>query len=50
MTLAATAASRRAGHEVTFLAADAADWPRLMYTKLGYAPAGELVVLRRFPT
>ena len=50
VTLTALAASRAAGHELTFLSADAEDWPRLMYEKLGFAKVGELAVLRRRPT
>jgi GNAT superfamily N-acetyltransferase len=48
--LAALTASRDAGDEVTFLAADAADWPRLFYARLGFDPVGEVTVLRRAPT
>lgn len=44
---AAVDASREAGHEVTFLCADAEDWPRLMYEKLGFQPGGTMHVLRR---
>lgn len=50
VTLAATRASLQAGHEVTFVAVDADDWPRLMYARLGYERVGGLVVLRRYPT
>jgi GNAT superfamily N-acetyltransferase len=49
VTLAALAASRAAGHQLTFLADDADDWPRLMYAKLGFEPVGDLHVLRRYP-
>jgi GNAT superfamily N-acetyltransferase len=45
--LAAVAASKEAGHRVTFLGADADDWPRLMYEKLGFEPCGTMHVLRR---
>lgn len=45
--LAAAAASREAGHRVTFLSADADDWPRRMYEKLGFEPGGTMHVLRR---
>jgi GNAT superfamily N-acetyltransferase len=45
--LAAVAASQEAGHRVTFLSADADDWPRLMYEKLGFEPGGRMHVLRR---
>jgi ribosomal protein S18 acetylase RimI-like enzyme len=50
VTLNALAASREAGHEVTFLLADADDWPRLMYEKLGFRTCGRMHVLRRTPT
>lgn len=45
--LAAIAASQEAGHRVTFLGADANDWPRLMYEKLGFETCGTMHVLRR---
>lgn len=44
---AAIDASQQAGHRVTFLSADAEDWPRLMYEKLGFEPEGTLHILRR---
>jgi|SRR6478672_2636304 len=47
---AALASSREAGHEVTFIVADADDWPRLLYEKLGFEPCGALHVFRRAPT
>jgi hypothetical protein len=50
VTIAATRASREAGHEVTFLSVDADDWPLQMYAKLGYETIGELHVLRCYPT
>jgi len=46
---AALAASREAGHDLTFIVADADDWPRLMYEKLGFEPVGVLHVFRRPP-
>jgi GNAT superfamily N-acetyltransferase len=49
VVLSALAASRAAEHEITFLSADAEDWPRLMYEKLGFAKVGEVHVLRRRP-
>lgn len=49
VVLAALAASRAAGHELTFLTADADDWPRLLYAKLGFVKVGEVHVLRRLP-
>lgn len=48
--LAALAASREAGHQLTFLIAEADDWPRLMYEKLGFRTCGRMHVLRRAPT
>ncbi len=45
--LAAASASRDAGHRLTFLSADADDWPRLMYEKLGFETCGAMQVLRR---
>lgn len=50
IVLAALAASRAAGHELTFLSADTDDWPRLMYAKLGFRKVGGIQVLRRLPT
>jgi GNAT superfamily N-acetyltransferase len=47
---AAIAASREAGHRQTFIVADADDWPRLLYEKLGFEVCGVLHVLRRGPT
>lgn len=44
---AAIAASLEAGNRATFLSADADDWPRLMYEKLGFEPGGTMHVLRR---
>jgi GNAT superfamily N-acetyltransferase len=48
VVLAAIAASR-AENEVTFIVADADDWPRLLYEKLGFSTVGNLHVLRRKP-
>lgn len=50
VTLRALEESRAAGHEVTFLAVDSEDWPRLMYEKLGFVKVGRLHGLRRAPT
>jgi ribosomal protein S18 acetylase RimI-like enzyme len=47
---AAIAASREAGHRHTFIVADAADWPRLLYEKLGFEACGVLHILRKAPT
>lgn len=50
VVLAALAASQAAGHELTFIAADAEDWPRLLYNKLGFRKVGENHLLRWLPT
>jgi ribosomal protein S18 acetylase RimI-like enzyme len=47
---AAIAASREAGHRHTFIVADADDWPRLLYEKLGFEACGVLHVFRKAPT
>lgn len=47
---AAIAASREAGHRHTFIVADADDWPRLLYERLGFETCGVLHVLRKAPT
>jgi ribosomal protein S18 acetylase RimI-like enzyme len=49
VVLAGLAAARRLEPELIFLAADAADWPQLMYEKLGFEPVGEVHVARRTP-
>jgi ribosomal protein S18 acetylase RimI-like enzyme len=41
VVLAAVRASRRAGHELTFIVADADDWPWRLYEKLGFDRVGE---------
>jgi len=46
----AVAASRDLGHRHTFIVADADDWPRLLYEKLGFESCGVLHVFRRAPT
>jgi GNAT superfamily N-acetyltransferase len=50
VVLGALAASRKAGHQVTFIVAEAEDWPHLMYEKLGFHTCGRIYVLRRKPT
>lgn len=47
---AAIAASREAGHRHTFIVADADDWPRQLYEKLGFETCGVLHIFRRPPT
>ena len=49
VVLAAIAASQTAGDTTTFLNADAADWPQLLYGRLGFESVGDLTVLRRRP-
>lgn len=41
VVLAASDASRRAGHDLTFIVADADDWPWKLYERLGFDPIGE---------
>lgn len=45
----AVAAAQAEGDAPIFLTADAADWPQLMYAKLGFETVGDLTVLRRRP-
>jgi GNAT superfamily N-acetyltransferase len=40
IVLRALEEARHAGHELTFLIADADDWPKELYTKLGFDPVG----------
>jgi predicted GNAT family acetyltransferase len=47
VVLAALEASRAAGHDVTFLWADEADWPRELYGRLGFSVVGRRWRLRR---
>jgi ribosomal protein S18 acetylase RimI-like enzyme len=44
---AAIAAARADAADTIFLIADAADWPQLLYGRLGFETVGELTVLRR---
>jgi hypothetical protein len=41
VVLAAAEASQQAGHELTFIVADADDWPWKLYERLGFDPIGE---------
>jgi len=50
VVLGALAASQAAGHQLTFIVAEAEDWPRLMYEKLGFRTCGLMHVLRMAPT
>ena len=47
VVLAAMAASRAAGHQVTFLCADENDWPKTLYAKLGFDVVGRRWRFRR---
>jgi GNAT superfamily N-acetyltransferase len=47
VVLAALAASRAAGHELTFLWADEDDWPKALYAKLGFDVVGRRWRFRR---
>jgi ribosomal protein S18 acetylase RimI-like enzyme len=49
VTLAAAEASEHDGNRLTFLAAAADDWPRLLYEKLGFDEIGCLYAFRRRP-
>lgn len=49
VVLAALAEARALAPELIFIAADAADWPQLMYAKLGFEMVGEVHILRRQP-
>jgi hypothetical protein len=46
---AAVAAAQAAGDTTVFLTADAADWPQLLYARLGFEKVGDLTILRRRP-
>jgi GNAT superfamily N-acetyltransferase len=46
---AALAAARAEEAETIFLIADAADWPQLLYGRLGFETIGEITILRRPP-
>ena len=47
VVLAAMAASRAAGHQVTFLWADENDWPKALYARLGFDVVGRRWRYRR---
>jgi len=49
VVLVALAEARAADPELIFLVADGADWPQLLYAKLGFEPVGDLHILRRKP-
>lgn len=49
VVLAAVRASREAGHELTFIVADADDWPWKLYERLGFDRVGEYCSFLRKP-
>jgi GNAT superfamily N-acetyltransferase len=49
VVLAAARASSDAGHELTFIVADAEDWPWKLYERLGFDPVGEHRAFLRKP-
>jgi ribosomal protein S18 acetylase RimI-like enzyme len=49
VVMAAVDASRHAGHELTFIVADAEDWPWKLYERLGFDRVGELCSFVRKP-
>jgi ribosomal protein S18 acetylase RimI-like enzyme len=46
---AAASASREQGDEITFIIADADDWPWKLYQRLGFDPIGETSDFLRKP-
>jgi ribosomal protein S18 acetylase RimI-like enzyme len=49
VVVAASEASRERGDELTFIVADADDWPWKLYERLGFDPVGELYSFLRKP-
>ena len=49
VVLAAIRASQEAGHETTFIVADANDWPQLLYHRLGFETVGRFPWFRKKP-
>jgi ribosomal protein S18 acetylase RimI-like enzyme len=49
VVLAAAEVSKADGNELTFLIADADDWPQQLYRRLGFDPVGTAVGFRRPP-
>jgi len=49
VVLAAVAAARAAGADLVWLAAEAEDWPRQLYEKLGFEPVGEAWQFTKMP-
>jgi GNAT superfamily N-acetyltransferase len=50
VVLAAVAHARTAGHDLVWLIAEADDWPKALYAKLGFTPVGEFTVFTRETT
>jgi FR47-like protein len=50
VTLAAARSSKRDGNELTYLGALANDWPRLLYSRLGFDELGGAYDFKRKPT
>lgn len=49
VTEAAARRSRARGDDLTFILADADDWPRLLYERIGFRPVGSAWTFRRLP-
>jgi ribosomal protein S18 acetylase RimI-like enzyme len=49
VVLAALHASRRAGHDLSFIVADPDDWPWRLYERLGFDPIGVSTAFLRKP-
>ena len=49
VVLRAVAEAKRTGHDFVFLIADDADWPKELYTRLGFAPLGRKWTFLRRP-
>ena len=49
VVLEAVAAARAAGADLVWLAADAEDWPRRLYAKLGFVPVGHTWQFTKIP-
>jgi GNAT superfamily N-acetyltransferase len=47
VVLAAAARARSAGHDLVWLMADASDWPKGLYARLGFGPIGEFTLFTR---
>ncbi|HEX2044196.1 MAG TPA: GNAT family N-acetyltransferase [Gaiellaceae bacterium] len=49
VVLTAVAEATRTGHDLVFLVADDADWPKELYARLGFAPLGRKWTFLRLP-